>query len=56
MECGIFALIGVILGALLKSGKSISFSLKKKKPVGEKEENEVMKQWENLLSYDGKTK
>ncbi len=56
MECGIFALLGVIVGMMAKSDKKLSLNLKKKKAVDISEEQGVMQQWENLLSYDGKIK
>ncbi len=59
MESGIFAIIGVIVGALIEKGE-LRFSLpKRKKQVLKNEETEkltVSKQWENLLSYNGKGK
>ena len=61
MECGIFALLGVVVGVIAARGASLKLNVKKKKSGGDekdekKEEKSVMQQWENLLSYDGKGK
>ena len=58
MECGIFALLGVIVGVIAAKGEPLRINIKKKKSGGEEknEEKSVMQQWENLLSYDGKGK
>lgn len=55
MECGIFAIIGVIVGAVLsKKDIKLNFTKKRKKrEVNEADELTVAKQWENLLNYDG---
>lgn len=57
METGIFTLLGVILGALLTK-KDIKLNLFKKsgKNTLKEEENSIIKQWENLLNYDGGVK
>ena len=57
METGIFTLLGVILGALLtKKDIKLSFFKKGGKTELKEEENSIIKQWENLLNYDGGVK
>ena len=59
MESGIFAIIGVIVGALIEKGE-LKFAVPKRKNRNiknqEAERLNVSKQWENLLSYNGKGK
>ena len=59
MECGIFAVIGVLVGALITK-KDLKIGFKPKKRGGKTSESEesltVAEQWENLLRYDGKIK
>lgn len=59
MECGICALVGVILGAVITKGITITLPKKqtKQEKKVEKETAEKLgsmaEQWNNLLSYDG---
>ena len=66
MECAVFAMAGVALGAavtllsridlssLTKPGKRRHSAEKTELPVGQaKTEDELMQQWENLLRYSG---
>ena len=59
MECGIFAIIGVITGVIIEKGElKLNFPKRKKQTLknNETEKLTVNKQWENLLNYDGKGK
>lgn len=59
MECGICALIGVVLGAAIAKGITITLPKKQTKTEKKIEKeaaeklNGVAEQWNNLLSYDG---
>ena len=59
MECGIFAIIGVIVGVIIEKGGLRLNIPKRKKQLTKENEPErltVSKQWENLLNYNGKGK
>ena len=59
MECGIFAIIGVITGVIIEKGElKLNFPKRKKQTLknNETEKLTVSEQWENLLNYDGKGK
>ena len=60
MESGIFAIIGVVVGAVLTKLDKMNFKsgftrkVKQNKNENENEELTMAKQWENLLNYDGR--
>lgn len=68
MECAVFALVGVLVGALVMLSSKVEISglgkrhrRKQEKAQGEeaalpgtaKSEEQLMRQWENLLCYCG---
>ncbi|MBR4972943.1 MAG: hypothetical protein IKY45_00590 [Clostridia bacterium] len=59
MACGICALLGVIIGAIISKGIDIKIperkanSTKKEEKEAKDKLNKMAEQWENLLNYDG---